>query len=735
MNISFYIKRPKLESAIIARIRSELSMGFVDGVMPPGFGLGEGRVTYLDVSEVRVVESMEGRAPEAFQGVNFDSALLMIVLLSVAGVADGTFGTAPGSVPVPVRFELEVPYRLSLRQPLPEEVRRRGSRGTNAEESLLLESSRQESRGSVNVPGLRSLAWEQAFDRGRDPDWLSRVSASIQRVEVGSLLPPVSVDRLRRNSALAPLTRVLRPARIVGDEVQFGILPAILVGNAFIFPFYTAALRNFQRQSPRLSGRMDVAVEVGEEAATLAMIVLALGIATGIPQGISMGEPIEVAGNAINVVPNYNPFEPPPPNFTSLQRATLPLPLLTFGACQFGASFPLQSIRIDLSMSMTASRHSQPSRGERASPAEEIFIDVRVAAGFGQWDVDSCALALTAETLFGGAFWRAIMADQDRILEWRIVEKLTSNRLFGPQLDYWGARLEGTDSEGFGVVAGITDNFGYVGEFQVDPRTVERVGVGNSYRVSGAFEPFEQFLVETRGELLVRDQLPSFLLGFESGSPFNQASDCTQLAPSTIGFTLWNRSTRPVSIYQFEIQSLDWSRRVASQGLAWDPAPAPDAPIVIPVGGTVRVRLRFASADVQNAVLESNRSVGDFSELVVLVLSSRPPLVVRWNDPLRQLRAPTTDEVLAATEVCRRGPISSPWEIIRRPREFDLFPVFQPFWREDLSRVTPRDIQTKLPDNSLPWEGSSQLTVTEEARLDAGPGVFAILMQSASRRW
>jgi hypothetical protein len=214
----------------------------------------------------------------------------------------------------------------------------------------------------------------------------------------------------------------------------------------------------------------------------------------------------------------------------------------------------------------------------------------------------------------------------------------------------------------------------------------------------------------------------------------SQASDCTQLAPSTIGFTVWNRSTRPVSIYQFEIQSLDWSRRVASQGLAWDPAPTPDAPIVIPVGGTLRVWLRFASTDIQNAVLASNRSVGDFSELVVLVLSSRPPLVVRWNDPLRQLRAPTTDEVLAATEVCRRGPISSPWEIIRRPREFDLFPEFQPFWREDLSRVTPRDIQTQLQDNSLPWEGSSQFTLTERASLDAGPGVFAILMQSASRR-
>jgi hypothetical protein len=80
------------------------------------------------------------------------------------------------------------------------------------------------------------------------------------------------------------------------------------------------------------------------------------------------------------------------------------------------------------------------------------------------------------------------------------------------------------------------------------------------------------------------------------------------------------------------------------------------------------------------------------------------------------------------------GPISSPWEIIRRPREFDLFPEFQPFWREDLSRVTPRDIQTQLPNNSLPWEGSSQLTLTEEARLDARPGVFALLMQSAARR-
>jgi hypothetical protein len=94
----------------------------------------------------------------------------------------------------------------------------------------------------------------------------------------------------------------------------------------------------------------------------------------------------------------------------------------------------------------------------------------------------------------------------------------------------------------------------------------------------------------------------------------------------------------------------------------------------------------------------------------------------------------TPADIERAREVCRLGPVVSPWEIHRRPREFDLFPEFQPFWREDLSRVTPRDIQTQLPNNSLAWEGSSQLTLTEEARLDAGPGVFAILMQSAARR-
>jgi hypothetical protein len=514
VNLSFYIKRTKLEGLLAATIRSELSAGFVDGLIPLGFGLGEGRVTHLDVSEVRVVDDTTDLNRDMFQDVPFTTELSLVVLLFGAGVADGTFGTAPGSVPVPVRFELEVRYRLSLRQPRPEDVRRRGSQGTHPEESLLLESSRLEGRGSVIIPGSESLSWGQAFDRSRDPDWLGRVNASIRRVEVGSPLPAVSVDRLFRNAALSQ-SRILRPARIAGDEVQFGTLPVILgliLPRTYTFPFYVAALQEFLTQPPQLSGREDIGIEVGQEAATLAMIVLALGLGTGIPQGLATGGGIEVAGNAVSVVPDYNPLQPPPPSISSLETATLPLPLLTFGACQFGVSIPSQVIRIDLSMTMTASRHSQPSRGERGSPAEEIFVDIRVAAGFGQRDVDFCALALTTETLLGGALWRAIMADQDRILEWRIVERLTSNRLLGPQLDYWGAQLEGTDSEGFGVVAPITDNFGYVGEFQVDPRTVTRVGAGTSYRMSGSFEPFEQFLVETRGELFVRDQLPFFLL-------------------------------------------------------------------------------------------------------------------------------------------------------------------------------------------------------------------------------
>ena len=209
--------------------------------------------------------------------------------------------------------------------------------------------------------------------------------------------------------------------------------------------------------------------------------------------------------------------------------------------------------------------------------------------------------------------------------------------------------------------------------------------------------------------------------------------DCSQV-PSSIAFTLWNRSPRPVSVYQIDVISEEWRRLFRSSRVHWQPNPSSLNPTVIPPWGTVRISCEFASVQSLNDAVRLSLTDGSYRDLTVLVLSDLFPLVVRWSDPLGRLRTQTSEDIERAMEACRLGPIASPWEIIRRPREFDLFPEFQPFWRGDLSRVTPRVIQMQLPESSLPWEDSSQVTFTDDARLDAGPGVFAILMQSAARR-
>jgi hypothetical protein len=568
------------------------------------------------------------------------------------------------------------------------------------------------------------------------------ITQSIAMAEVGGLEPPITHRRLDViDGGLGGFSATrISIVRLVGDEIHFGLLPhrvnRYVVADGVTYPsaFGQAifvAIQSFLSRGTRLSEMEDCAVEMGEIASKFFWNFFSKGIAIGALT--ASGQPFPIPGGQARLFPvpdNVDRID-----FPSVAEMRFVLPMQTSGVCRLDSvGFPTQPIGLGVDFVGDVSLQWPPGSG--TSLAATLNYSTSVRTRLNEGEVAECAALIGAATFgLGGVFWRLAFNSTIATQIVGIPQFSTFVRQLGGSWFYEfpvGSRPGG---EGFQIFIPLSTNFGAIGSFTMDPQSIQMTRRGLSLRVAGRFpnELRDGATDSLPNRLEVRDQSESFPVIFSPVFSLGLGRDCTQ-APSSIGFTLWNRSSRPVAVYQIDIISEDWWRIFRSGRVLWQPNPSPSSPIVIPPLGTTRISCEFASLQTLNDAVRLASTEGRYRELVILVLSDLLPLVVRWNDPLGRLRTQTPADIERAREACRLGPISSPWEIIRRPREFDLFPEFQPFWREDLSRVTPRDIQTQLPNNSLPWEGSSQLTLTEEARLDARPGVFALLMQSAARR-
>jgi hypothetical protein len=715
MNIACYLRRSAIARVIALAVREAFSGLGRDVPLPRGLGLPEESVIVsFDLLDVLMTQDAEANTRSVWPAPYFFTDIGITLRLGAVVVVNDRVGGGVGGSPQVIGISFDIPYLLSMRQPLDADA-------PESPSNLLLESARIAARGVAFLPRVGSVLWTDAFERGQDPPWVQQLSTAFQEIQVGALLPPISAQRL----LTARTGGELRPARLLGDEVHFGSLPLLLAASVT-----TRTLETFLALPPQLSEDEDIAVEVGAVASTLFCAVLATGAASGIAATLATG-PLSIAGGAVRVA--LRDTSPPVVQIRSAEQVHLPLPLRTWGLCRAGATFPFQTIDINLALDATASLQVGRGFGPRAAPSATLSFTVVVDADLNQGDVSDCSALLSSVTFgVGGIVFGIASRREDDGLEARFTFLIASSPLVPPVLAQWGAMISVVGEENFVISAPIQSSFGGIGPVRVDPQTVRASSRGVSYRIGGGLQTFDDLAPAGADALLIRDVVSYFPLLFAPSFSLIGGLDCESRAPSAISFAVWNRSRLPVTIRQFDVRSVDWERLEASGSVQW--LPARDQPVTIPPWGTLRVRCEFTSIEALNETVNFSAAAGSFAELVVLVLSDRPPLIVRWDDPLRRLRTLTPADIERAREACRLGPISSPWEIIRRPREFDLFPEFQPFWREDLSRLTPRDIQTQLPESSLPWEDSSQVTFTDEARLDAGPGVFAILMQSAARR-
>jgi hypothetical protein len=548
---------------------------------------------------------------------------------------------------------------------------------------------------------------------------------------MGAFAQPVSATALARQLQGTRASPIFySPVVLIQDEVHFGL---VIGTDPLPVNVILRAIRQFLALGTQLRDGEDCAVVMGNEATTSACLAIPFGVGNYLRRNLAevLRSPSILRRVGSNVGGTIRFTNPPATQLLGAGTFRASLPLDLTGVCE-GAHdrYPSVMMGLDFGLEGQASLTSEPS--------PTLLIEIVLDADLDQEGVTRCYNRVTAsETFVGLLFWPIGLAIVDSGLENAIRDSLFEEpnvTTLASELAPLGGTIARSGSEGIRVSIPVRTNFGAIGPYQFSLQTIRQRLDGYVLRLSGTLVPFATQDSSAEGTLEVRGQDRFFPLVFDGSSVLDPALDCWQVGLSGLEFTLWNRSSRSVWIHRVDIISEFWQLLLVDGSLRWQPEIVVDRPVVLAPFATLRVRLEFTSVESQLGAIESSRLFEGLSQLVLLVMSSRPPLAVRWDDPLRRLRDPSSEELRAARELCRQGPLSTHWEIIRRPREFDLFPEFQPCWREDLSRVTPRDIQTQLPDNSLPWEGSSQFTHTEEARLDAGPGVFAILMQSASRR-
>ena len=726
MNISCTIRKSTLESLFASTVAPLLEGQIDDVELMAGLGYSsDAFIALATVGSVRLSVGPGADAIQGFQGLN-RRALLELEMIIFVAERNSALGASTGGSPRTSPISIKVQYTTTIIEPTPE-----GSEGSDS--SLLLVTDREPVRGSISALSRQTWTWSEIYPTGQDPPWISTINREISVIEIGALETPITQRRLQALSAGGFGSSRFSIVRVVGDELQFGLMPTYPSNSLGVET--RSDVLSFLSQGTQLSDSEDCAVVLGDAASKIFWYMFALGVNLGL--GSVSGQSFSIPGGQAQFF-----FTPSPPRveFLSSDEYRQTLPLLTTGLCRLDSlAFPSQPIGIDVSLNCMASIDRGSSN--QSSTTAVLNYDITVETDLNDGQVDECGALIAAVTVgFGGLAWRIglgfvpfnslIAAQVVSVSAFAsFVRQLRASSFYEFPV---GSRPGG---ERIQISVPVRSSFGAIGRFAMDLQSIRTTRQGLSIRAAGRFpdELRARATESVAGSLEVRGQSESFPMIFSPVFSLDLGRDCTQ-APSSIDFTLWNRSPRPVSVYQIDVISEDWWRIFRSGRVRWQPDPSASNPIIIPPWGTTQISCEFASVQTLNDAVRLASTDGSYRELVILVLSDRLPLVVRWNDPLGRLRTQTPEDVERAREACRRGPISSPWEIIRRPREFDLFPEFQPFWREDLSRVTPRDIQTQLPESSLPWEDSSQLTFTDDARLDASPGVFALLMQSAARR-
>ena len=633
----------------------------------------------------------------------------------VVYVSSGITGNLARTIAIGVRLI----FAVSMSQPVPSDEPR-------APTVLLLKGVPLPDRRVVEVPGRGMVAWETVF--GSDPvPWLQAVEREVAKIQVGALAPPVSAANVFTFAGTLAVNRFRNAARLVGDEAHFASIFDFNVPAALIFGSVAAFLSN----GPQLSDGEDFAVELGSVATASAYYNIAAAVGQFLLNntGTAFAGVRQQLGWSFGARPLFTQQIQTNVLADGTYRTELPFSLT--GVCRgIDVAFP------DVVMGLDFSLNARLSLTDAAGVVINALITID--ADLDQDGVSRCfAQVLLIEN------WPALfafgpgIAVADGEIENRIVKSLVrdSRALLQEQLNRVGATFSQVgdvdEAESILVTVPVRVGFDSFGTFPYLPQTIRSSRQGFSYRISGSVTPFAPSS-SALNTLLVRAVVPYFPILFSRA--IGQLDYCEEMIPSAVAFTLANNSPHAVTIGRIDVRSVDWDFLESVGSVRWTPQVSPGRRVVIPPWGALRVRCEFTSPEALNDAIEFSRSNGAFSELLVLVLSSAPPVYVRWDDPLRQLRDATPTDIEAARENCRRAPISPPFENLRRAGGLDLFSEIQPFWREDLSRVTPRDIQTQLPESSLPWEDSSQVTFIDDARLDAGPGVFAILMQSAARR-
>jgi hypothetical protein len=722
MNISCSIRRSTLERLLTSVIEASIRTPLNEVAAPAAFGFADdATIVHIMLQNVSFVEDSPFTTLAVNTSVPVSQQIAMVVNLVIYVSDDASvIGVGTGGIPRLAPIIVGVPYLATVRQPVPMDPI-----AVQSPSSLLLEIKRVVGSGTLTRPDGVPVNWMQAFEGGRDPAWLTRISTMFEWVEVGALLPPISVARL---TAAGLLVLGVRAARLIGDELRFGLLPMSLVLPR---DRVDSIVAEFREQPVRLTPDEDCVVEVGEAASILFWGIVTTAVGRAI-SALATAGPLPLPGGlSAQLTPRF--MGVPPSTYRSTRSYRTDFPLRTTGLCGVDdIRFLTQGVDID--MGLDAAVSLQVAASTAAPTVALLDYNVTVDADLNQGHASECAALLSAPTLgLYGAIWAIAARAADDQLEANIAGLVVINPAFPALLSQFGASaVYEFNAESFSVRVPITSNFGLFGVFRLDPQSIQTTRRGNALRVAGRFPPLDQRASGSPldDRLEVRDLVEYFTIQF-SGS-LTGGVDCSERAPSAIGFTLWNRSPRPVSIYEFDIRSPDWQRLLRSGDIQWEPSVDSTRPIVIAPGGTARVRLRFSSIEALGGAVRLSMDAGAYQDLVMYLRSTQFPVVIRWSDPLARLRAMTPADIERAREVCRLGPVVSPWEIHRRPREFDLFPEVQPFWQQDdPARLLPSGVRAETVAEVLPWEPAS---LTSAALHEPGRGVFSVLLQSMKQR-
>lgn len=709
MNVACFFRRSTLERVIATTMRQALLANPIEDAAPsivPGLengfvaGVVIQRAAFLD----QVVDAAEvrlGLSDRFYRNVDM-IVDLTLYCSDIRAILDTASGRTPSLVPVGVRL----PFLVSAREPTPDDMARSPS-------VLLLEASPNLRGRSVSVPGSMSLDWNSVFG-DVSPSWFGVVTRALAKIEVGALSPPTSAAAASAIGGAGAAGSFFRPARVVGDEIHFGsifwgVLPAHITARA---------IAAFVSLGPQLNDGEDCAVVLGQSADVTLFFAIERGIATYLRNNLDviLSSPgiRSAVGSLLRGVARFD--DPPATEFLGDHNFRTAFPLTLFGACRgIDTSFPNEPIDLDLSI----------DAGTNLAVVGGISLNIalRINADFDQDDLFACGGLVTASELIWGAIAFSIIVNViDSDLEWRITNEVVASPALQRQLTPLRATLVRTDTDSILIRTAVPVDLDAIGAYAYDPQTLRASSSGTSYRISGALLPFDTLGLGdlAGGSIEVRDVIRQFPLLFDAS--------CSARLPSAIGFTLWNRSSRAVAITRFQIISEGWRLLADSGAIRWSPAIPRDRPLAIPAWGALRVRLEFASLELLEGALDLASS-GAFAELVIVVQSTPLPIVVRWNDPLARLRMMTPTAIEVARTECRRGPISQPFEIHRRPPELELVPEIQPFWGPNIA--SGGGLPTPVNPQLQPWESDAPRPVL---RLDANPGVFALLMQSVTQQ-